>query len=216
MASLEVFERNANRVQQRVDPASDPPQAGEAGPGDGVAEQRRREHGPGDAPPPVLAQSNVVPAVEELEQLVAREAPLEVGPVVLERERYGDERGAARPEHALELRDGVARISHPLEGLDAHDEVERLVRERNEVVRDDIGDAVRVSLDIEPNRPRTRGKQVVIWAGSAPHVEHVANRAIDALERCLEVSNEVPDVEIIELSPPRPPPRATNGGKLSG
>ena len=84
---------------------------------------------------------------------------LEVAPVVLVPDHRGHERTALRAQDASDLVDRVAGIVHVVERLDAHDEVERPVLERQDLVRDHVGDAVRIALHVEADEGRPGGRR---------------------------------------------------------
>jgi hypothetical protein len=73
---------------------------------------------------------------------------------------------------------------HELKPLDAQDKFERLVRERQELPADDVGDAIRM-VHVEPDAARAGRQEVVVGARAAEDVEYV------------------PEMEVVELRRPR-------------
>ncbi len=216
------------------------PRQGEAEavqPGEGRAEQRPRkpsgravagallqaeQEGAGEGRPrhraaAVLEDAHVVPCGEQRPKLVLGVPRLEgVRPVVLVAEDERHDGCPAGAEHAGELRSGVRRVRHVLVRLDARHEVERVVRKRKELVRDDVGDAVRVARDVEPDAPRSGREEVVVRPRPAPDVEEVVDGMRERPEHLVEPGDELAEMEVVGLRRRRMAARAADGVERLG
>ena len=103
-----------------------------------------------------------------------------------------------------------------MERLHAQDEVEGLIRKREELVRDDIGDAVGVVLDIEADAACARREQVVVRPRATPHVEDVHDRVRQRRDRLREPCNERAEMEVVELRDRRSTTRAADRAEVVG
>jgi hypothetical protein len=74
---------------------------------------------------------------------------------------------------AQPLGDSGLWVCYVVEALDAHDEVERLVREGKELGRDDVRDSVRVAWNVQAGYSRRGWQEVVVRPRAAEHVEDV-------------------------------------------
>ena len=111
----------------------------------------------------------------------------------------------------------MRRVGHVLERLDARHEVERVVREREELVRDDVGDAVRVARDVEPDAPRLAGKRSSY--GRDPH--QTSSTSSDGLRQRARAPRRSPptsstEVEVVGLRRRRMAARAADGVERLG
>ena len=102
-----------------------------------------------------------------------------------------------------------------LKRLNAGDEVERLVG-KGATRPDDVGNTVRIPLDVQAHAASARRKQVLVWARPAPDVEHVRDWSGKVRERLREPAYEGTDVKVVVLRDGRVSPSAESRGARQG
>src|SRR5262249_14331031 len=144
---------------------------------------------------------------------------LENRPVVLPNERNRDQDSPTGTEHARNLTQSLYRVFDVVKRLVARDEVERRVVERQKLVGDDVGDAVRIVLDVEARTPSSGRQEILVRTGPAVDVEHVPDVAVrDPRDRSLEVAEQPAEVHVVELGRAgvaTAPPRTCDLGRQS-